>query len=195
MTYKVFRDDTISTNRPRRESTVVDTIIIHAMSEYVVSEGRTIHCITFLNEIQLGAHYFISPDGTVTKGCDPRFRTPHVGRSEYLGRKWLNETSIGIEFLVPGVNSYKFFVDIMANEDPFSTEQYEAGGKLVAKLGIEFPSIEPSTLGRIVGHNTVSGDKVRGKDRGKKDPGEHFNWEALTTSTQLAEFNEAGPKT
>ena len=190
MTYKTIRDRSIQTNRPRRESTTVDIIIIHAMSEYVVSDGRVIYCTDFLNEIQLGAHYFISPDGVVTKGCDPRWRTPHVGRSAYLGRKWLNETSIGIEFLIPGVNSYGEFLTKMRDVDPFSTEQYEAGGELIARLKKDFPEINS----RITGHSHVSGDDVRGERRGKEDPGEHFNWEALTSATELAEFNAAGSK-
>jgi len=186
MTLFTFRDTTIGTQRPRRANTVVDTIIIHAMSEYVVSEGRTIFSMDFLNEIQLGCHYFIAPDGLTIKGVAPNFRTPHVGRSEYLGRKWLNETSVGIEFLVQGINTYTEFVQALLIGDPFTDEQYKAGGELIARLKKNFPSI----LARIVGHMNVSGDDVRGDGRGKVDPGQHFNWEALTAQTEEAEFAE-----
>lgn len=186
MTLFTFRDTTISTQRPRRESTTVDTIIIHAMSEYLIHERKVVCAMDFLNDIQLGCHYFIAPDGLVIKGVAPDFRTPHVGRSEYLGRKWLNETSIGIEFLVPGINLYTEFVTILRTGDPFSDEQYKFGGELVANLKQQFPSI----LARIVGHMNVSGEDVRGDGRGKPDPGQHFNWEALTTQIEEVEFND-----
>jgi len=184
MTLLTFRDTTISTQRPRREATAVDTIIIHAMSEYVVSDGRTIFAMDFLNEIQLGAHYFIAPDGLVIKGVAPEFRTPHVGKSVHLGRNWLNETSIGIEFLIQGINTYTEFVTTLRVGDPFTDEQYKAGGELIAKLKTTFPSI----VQRIVGHSNVSGDDVRGDGRGKVDPGQHFNWEGLTAQIEEAEF-------
>jgi len=183
MTPLSFRDKSIFTQRPRRESTVVDTIIIHAMSEYLVTEGRTVFCLDFLNEIQLGAHYFIAPDGLVIRGCGADFRTPHVGKSEYLGREWLNETSIGIEFLADGVNTYNEFITRISYKDTFTDEQYEAGGQLIANLKRQFPSI----LSRVIGHMDVSGDKVRGKGRGKKDPGKNFDWEELAEEITTAE--------
>ena len=186
MTQFTVRDTGIGTQRPRRESTVVDTIIIHSMTEYVVPDGRTIFAMDFLNEIQLGAHYFIAPDGLTIRGVAPDFRTPHVGKSEYLGRKWLNETSIGIEFLVPGIHTYKEFVQALLIGDPFTDEQYRAGGELIASLKKQFPSI----LARISGHMNVSSDAIRGDGRGKVDPGRHFNWEALTAQTEEAEFDD-----
>ncbi len=181
MTLKTTRDTVIDTQRPRRESTVVDLVIIHAMSEYVVSEGNTIFALDFLNEIQLGCHYFIAPDGLVLNGVNPDFRTPHVGRSELGGRKWLNETSIGIEFLVPGVNTYSKFLKTLNCKNPFTSEQYTAGAGLVAKLKKNFPEIDKGH--RVVGHDNVSGDDVRGEGRGKKDPGSKFDWGKLNSLT------------
>jgi len=185
MTLLTFRDKTISTQRPRRDATVVDTIIIHAMSEYLTIEGRTVFCLDFLNEIQIGAHYFIAPDGLVISGVRPDFRTPHVGKSKYQGREWLNETSIGIEFLVPGINTYgEFLTKIRSTTpEPFTHEQYQAGGELIARLKKQFPSIGP----RFIGHDTVSGDSVRGKGRGKKDPGKNFDWLKLARVIDLGE--------
>jgi len=180
MTLLTARDKVSSVQRPRRESTTVDTIIIHAMSEYLHHEDQVVFAMDFLNDIQLGCHYFIAPDGLVINGVNPDFRTPHVGRSEYMGRKWLNETSIGIEFLVPGINTYDEF--ILALNSPkylFSPEQYKAGAELIAILRGSYSSIE----NRIMGHETVSGDSVRGKGRGKKDPGPYFNWGELIPLT------------
>ncbi len=175
------RDRKIEAVRMRKPDTVVDTIIIHAMSEYIVNEGETMFCVDFLNEIQYGAHYFILPDGTIFEGVIPLNRTPHVGRSEYYNRKWLNETSIGIEFLVDGVNDYATFIQrINARQSkkhrpPFTDDQYKAGAQLILDLQDQFGSI----LGRIVGHSEVSGDDVRGEGRGKRDPGKNFNWVEL----------------
>jgi len=176
MTLLTARDSVIETQRPRRESTVVDTIIIHAMSEYIVSEGNIIFALDFLNEIQSGCHYFIAPDGLVINGVNPEFRTPHVGRSKFGTRKWLNETSIGIEFLIPGVNTYSRFIKALNYKDPFTDEQYTAGAELITKLQKNYSKISWT---RIVGHDHVSGDDVRGEGRGKKDPGKNFNWYEL----------------
>jgi len=185
MTLFTARDKAIFVQKPRRKSTTVDTIIIHAMSEYLYHDGNVVFCVDFLNDIQLGCHYFIAPDGLVINGVNPDFRTPHVGRSEYLGRKWLNETSIGIEFLIAGVSwNYAVFADAMKVGKQITDEQYKSGGELIATLKKKFPSI----LSRIVGHMNVSGDNIRGEGRGKIDPGQHFNWEALTTFTEEAEF-------
>lgn len=173
MTYKIDHGPrTILARRMRKHETKIDIIIIHAMSEYVVSDGNIIHCMDFLNDIDLGAHYFIAPDGLITNGVPPEYRTPHVGRSQYNGRKWLNETSIGIEFLLPGVNTYGEFRQALNEPEPFSSEQYLAGAELVAKLQIKFPATE----GNVIGHDDVAGDDVRGEGRGKKDPGSNFNW-------------------
>lgn len=172
------RHRNIKAQRERKESTVVDTIIIHAMSEYIINEGETQFCINFLNDIDLGAHYFIAPDGQVIHAMNPRHRTSHVGNSEYLGRKWLNETSIGIEFLVDGVNNYSRFIQRIDDDDeksPFTDEQYEAGQRLIYDIQEQFPKVR----NRIVGHNAVSGDRVRGKRRGKRDPGLNFDWSQL----------------
>ncbi len=190
MTLKTFRDTTINVQRPRREETVIDIIIIHAMSEYIVTEGRTVFAMDFLNEIQLGCHFFIAPDGMVIKGVRPEFRTPHVGKSEYMGRKWLNETSIGIEFLVHGINSYAKFKGIMRGSvggtEPFTDEQYEAGGELIARLNHDYPK----TVSRVTAHSVVSDDNIRGVGRGKLDPGAFFNWEVLTSATETHTFQE-----
>lgn len=175
MTFKTVRAGSIHVQRPRRESTVVDTIIIHAMSEYLVYEGEVTFALDFLNDIQLGCHYFIAPDGLVLSGVNPDFRTPHVGRSEYKGRKWLNETSIGIEFLVPGINTYDEFIKTLNTDHAFSADQYQAGAELIARL----KSSHPSILNRVIGHSTVSGDDVRGPGRGKLDPGQYFKWGKL----------------
>ena len=141
MTLFTLRNKTINTQRSRRENTTIDTIIIHAMSEYVVSDNRTIFCLDFLNEIQLGCHYFVAPDGLIIGGVHPDLRTPHVGKSRFLGREWLNETSIGIEFLLPGVNTYIEFVNTLRSTDPFTDDQYSSGGELISKLKKDFPSI------------------------------------------------------
>jgi len=192
MTLFTARDKNISVQRPRRETTTVDTIIIHAMSEYLHHEGKVVCAMDFLNDIQLGCHYFIAPDGLVLNGVAPEFRTPHVGKSEYLDRKWLNETSIGIEFLVPGINTYDNFLIKLDSRDTFTDEQYKSGGELIARLNKNFPS----TIARAVGHMSVSGDDVRGEGRGKKDPGEYFNWGALDSFTEEAAFVEENkPKT
>lgn len=176
MTLFTMRDKVINTQRPRRDGTVVDTIIIHAMSEYIITNGDTMFALDFLNEIQLGCHYFIAPDGLVLQGVSPDFRAPHVGRSEFKGRKWLNETSIGIEFLVPGVNTYLEFLQALSIGDPFTDEQYSSAAELVAKIQKNYSEISGH---RIIGHDAVSGDDIRGEKRGKKDPGPHFNWSSF----------------
>ncbi len=176
MTQITIRDDKIETQKTRRSNTTIDLIIIHAMSEYLINEnGETVFAVNFLNEIQLGCHYFISPDGSVINGVHPDWRTPHVGRSEFKGRKWLNETSIGIEFLVQGINTYGEFLQALRLGDPFTDEQYSSGAELVASLREKYKM----PLERTFGHDAVSGDDVRGEGRGKQDPGPNFNWSSF----------------
>jgi len=185
MSIKIARDRKIETQGPRKEKAVVDIIVIHAMSEYLINnEGEVTFAMDFLNDIQLGCHYFIAPDGLLIQGVEPEFKTPHVGRSSFRGRNWLNGTSIGIEFLVPGINSYTQFIDTLRNGDPFTDQQYHTGSNLVARLNREYG--DP----HLLGHDSVSGDDVRGKGRGKYDPGPNFNWSTFIEMIANSPYNK-----
>lgn len=58
---------------------------------------------TFLNkDMKVSAHIIIDRDGTVIQMVPFNYIAWHAGKSEWKGKKWLNNYSIGIEFVNVG---------------------------------------------------------------------------------------------
>lgn len=135
-------------NTPRK-------IVIHAMSEFFFVNGETMSARDFLDSIGLSAHALILPSGDVIR-CRSSDQTAYHARGH-------NTNSLGIEFLVPGENSYSEFVNTLKT-DWVSDAQYETGVELVKHWINEFgPQI-------VIRHSDL--DPAR-----KVDPGEGFKWE------------------
>ena len=60
--------------------------------------------LALLTHGQVSSHYLIGDDasGTIYKLVDESQRAWHAGQSEWMGRTWLNSSSIGIEIVNPG---------------------------------------------------------------------------------------------
>ena len=77
--------------------------------------------------------------------------------------------------LVPGVNDYGTFSKKINQKGTYSQAQFNTTVQ-VFKYWMKQFNIPVS---RVVRHSDVSGDHVRGKGKGKTDPGSAFDWRAF----------------
>ena len=112
---------------PRDPGHKIDTIVLHAMSEYFETEGKHIHATEFLNSIGLSCHYMVTPGGSIIECAPPEEKTTWHA-------KGYNNNSIGIEFLMPGLNDYEVFCQRLRKEDWINENQSEACADLCAQL-------------------------------------------------------------
>lgn len=138
------------------------------------------------------AHAIVEPLGTVHLICDADKVAWHAGRSRFGDEVNLNKVSLGVEVLVRGRHDYigsrraeiralglgydGSFIDAIKRPDCYSNLQYKALAWLVHHWMTEHHRI---TFDRIVGHSRIAGDDVRGGGRGKRDPGDGFDWHRL----------------
>lgn len=150
-------------------------IILHSMSEYLMWKGKKLSASDFLKSIGLSVHGFIHPDGTYEKMIESPRKAFHAGKSLHEGVSGLNSHYLGVELLVPGVNDYGSFSKKIQTPGTYSQAQFD---KTVAvfKFWMDKYNIPAS---RVVRHSDVSGDDVRGKGKGKTDPGKAFDWKAF----------------
>lgn len=104
-------------------------------------------------ELRVSSHVVIFRDGALTQFVDFDQRAWHAGQSSYAGRENCNDYSIGIE--LEGSDTI-----------PYTAEQYECLGRLVASLLQYYPTLSPQ---RIVGHSDIAPGR-------KTDPGPSFVW-------------------
>lgn len=147
----------------RQRTTNVDTLVVHAMAEWVMDDYGDYHyCTDWLNFLKLSVHAYCLPDGRIVETVAP-------DRVAYHASKY-NNRSIGMEFIVPGGHNYNSFLKQMANvqNPPYSTEQYQAGGQWFRiqahRLGLSFEHIKS--------HKQLDPDR-------KQDPGNAFDWTAF----------------
>ena len=161
----------------KRELIIPKNIIIHSISEYISGKSAP----EFIKSIGLDCHYFIQPDGNVinqivTHDIDLKngyiIRGLHAGVSKHEHKYNLNWNSIGIELMIEGEHSYEEFLDKIKT-DCYTESQIESCLKLVRELSAHFRIKKCN----VIRHSDVSGDDIRGKGKGKKDPGEGFNYE------------------
>lgn len=113
-----------------------------------------------LAALQVSAHFLVRRRGELIQfvGCDER--AWHAGASQFLGRQGCNDFSIGIELEGDG-------------EHDFTPPQYRRLELLLGKLRERYP------LRYVAAHSDVAPGR-------KHDPGEHFDWQRLLSSAQLA---------
>lgn len=160
-------------------------IVLHAMGERIWVEKRDdfLTAWEFLDESpeftgdSLSAHCLIEPDGTIVRCVADDAKANHAGHSRIGNLENLNWFFLGVEFLLPGEWYYGAFLREMKRGNVhFTPEQYVAGGWLCADWMRRYEFGRD----RIVTHSQVAGDDVRGKDKGKRDPGVGFNHGVLS---------------
>lgn len=154
----------------KNRTKTVDGIIIHSMGEII----NDMYADKFLEDIGLSAHYLVTPEGDIIYCVDPERVAYHAGKSRYNGQENLNDTFVGIEFLVEGKHTFGTFRDAIENSEIFKQSQYGAGAKICRDLMATYPEIIQD---RILRHSTVSGRNVRVDP--KIDPGKGFKMDKL----------------
>jgi len=103
-------------------------IIIHAMAEFIDTDGEDYFAPNFLDTIGLSAHAFITSSGVII-----RSRADDEGAYHAKGA---NADSLGVEILVPGLHTYESFTRTIKG-DWCSKLQFETVGDLVLKWRID----------------------------------------------------------
>ena len=147
-------------------------IVVHSMSEYLFWEGEWITAHDFLKELKLSVHGFIHPDGEYEKMISSPGRASHAGKSLHEGLSGLNSHYLGFELLVPGKHDYGSFLKAIETPGVYTEAQFERAVS-VCKYWMDKYKFPAS---KVVRHSDVSGDHVRGKGKGKVDPGSAFDW-------------------
>jgi N-acetyl-anhydromuramyl-L-alanine amidase AmpD len=150
-------------------------IVMHSMSEYLVYEGKELYAKDFLRKLGLSVHGFIKPDGTYDKMVETPSRAAHAGKSFWAGINGLNSHFLGVELLVEGVNDYGGFTKKINEPGTYTQAQFDKAVEVFGwwKKQYQIP------LDNIIMHSDCSGDHVRGKGKGKRDPGLAWDHEAF----------------
>ena len=144
-----------------------EVIIIHAISlppgcyrgDYISAlfcnelDHSEHHSFEGLKDLFVSAHFLIRRDGSAIQFVPVDKRAWHAGVSICLGRKHVNDFSIGIE--LEG-----------CDDEPFEQEQYVTLQSLIASLKSQYPKINSK---RIFGHCEIAPQR-------KTDPGPYFDW-------------------
>jgi N-acetyl-anhydromuramoyl-L-alanine amidase len=105
---------------------------------------------------RVSAHVLVRRDGTPVQFVPFGARAWHAGISEYLGRPFCNDYSIGIE--LEGTD-----------ETPYEQAQYRTLSAVIAALLACYATLDAT---RIVGHSDIAPGR-------KLDPGAKFDWPYL----------------
>lgn len=177
--------------RRRPEGAHVDIIVIHSMGETIrwwdSQEGgqeREAPAEEFLrySDEWIGApysaHRLCRPDGELIRLVNDDVVSYHAGKSAWEDRrtmnirKNLNNTSMGIEVLLPGTWEIETFNRAMREGGiAFTDQQYKSVAWQVLQWEQKFDVIGD----RVLRHSQVAGDDVRGVGRGKVDPGNSWD--------------------
>lgn len=155
---------------PRPPATVVDLIVVHAISlppgQYGGQEVQQLFSNTLdwnadpyfetIKGLEVSAHFYIQRNGELWQFVDCDARAWHAGRSHYRGRDNCNDHSIGIE--LEGIDG-----------GLFEPAQYETLSSLCATLATQHP------IAHIAGHEHIAPGR-------KADPGAGFDWAFLQQS-------------
>lgn len=151
----------------RPEGTVVDLIVVHAISlppgefggpfieEFFTGRLDPSRHSYFesIRELRVSAHFLIRRDGELIQFVSCDSRAWHAGVSVWRGRERCNDFSLGIE--LEG-----------CDDVPFDALQYKALSDLVAVLAQHYPIID------ICAHSEIAPGR-------KTDPGPCFDWSRL----------------
>ncbi|VVO14466.1 N-acetylmuramoyl-L-alanine amidase [Pseudomonas fluorescens] len=121
--------------------------------------------LALLTHGEVSSHYLIGVNPpTIFRLMDESLRAWHAGESEWLGRTWLNSSSIGIEIVNPG------FLDTPTGRVwyPYTEDQIEALIVLLKDISKRY-NMNPR---HIIGHSDIAPMR-------KLDPGPLFPWKRL----------------
>jgi N-acetylmuramoyl-L-alanine amidase len=127
--------------------------------------------LQLLTEGEVSSHYLIAEaPATVYRLVDENRRAWHAGDSQWLGRTWLNSTTIGIELVNQG------FQDGPTGRtwQPYSQAQIDALIVLLKDI-MQRHQLPP---GSIIGHSDIAPQR-------KVDPGPLFPWRQLAAAGLL----------
>lgn len=148
-------------------------VVVHSMTERISWEGKEISARELLNKLGLSVHALIHPNGRIEHITPFTEKAAHAGKSEHSGLSGLNSFFLGFELLVSGNNDYSSFVKRIQRDDCYTEAQFKAAVDLTKSWMVRYNM----NVHDIVRHSDVSGDSVRGRGRGKVDPGNGFDWE------------------
>jgi len=148
-------------------------IIVHSMAEYLKMPEGPMKAHDFLKTLKLSVHGFIHPDGTYEKMVSSPGKAFHAGKSEWNGLQHLNSHYLGFELLVQGEHDFGTFSKAIEEEGTYTEEQFKTSVETVKWWMNEYDI----PADNVVRHSDCSGDDVRGKGKGKTDPGSAFDWE------------------
>lgn len=147
-------------------------VVVHSMTERIDWNGEIITARELLNKLGLSVHAFIHPSGRIEEMVPTEEKGVHAGVSEHRGLSGLNSYFLGFELLVEGTNDYGKFVQKIEEENCYTEKQINSAIQLTKKWMVKY-NIK---IDDIVRHSDVSGDLVRGRGKGKVDPGEGLRW-------------------
>ena len=147
-------------------------IIIHSMAEYLKLPQGPTKAHDFLKSVKLSVHGFIHPDGTYEKMVETPGKAFHAGKSKFGDLENLNSHFLGFELLVPGEHDFGTFSKAIETPGTYTQAQFDQSVE-VCKYWMKQYDIPAEA---VVRHSDVSGDDVRGKGKGKTDPGSAFLW-------------------
>lgn len=148
-------------------------IIVHSMAEYLKMPEGPMKAHDFLKSVKLSVHGFIHPDGTYEKMVSSPGKAYHAGKSEWNGLQHLNSHYLGFELLVQGEHDFGTFSKAIEEEGTYTEEQFKTSVETVKWWMNEYDI----PADNVVRHSDCSGDDIRGKGKGKTDPGSAFDWE------------------
>ncbi len=138
----------------------IDTILLH----YTATDSTELSLRHLANprvKSRVSAHYVVSPDGTIYRLVDEKYRAWHAGQASWRGVRDVNSASVGIEIVHAGT-------DKKGNRPPYP----EAQIKSVIALCQDIQSRHQ--IKWVLGHSDVAPGR-------KQDPGEHFPWKRLAS--------------
>jgi len=153
-------------------------IIVHSMAEFLKMPEGPMKAHDFIKSINLSVHGYIHPDGEYEKMVETPGRASHAGKSIHGGLVGLNSHFLGFEILVPGEHDWGTFSKAIETKGTYTDGQFDTAVD-VCKWWIKEYDIP---LDNVVRHSDVSGDDVRGKGKGKTDPGSAFDWDAFKSA-------------
>ena len=141
----------------READTPIDMLVLHYTGMQTAEEALS----RLTDEkTKVSAHYFAEEDGKITALVREEQRAWHAGVSSWRGKSNINARSIGVEIVNPG---HEF------GYRPFPKMQMEA----VKALSVDIVARHEISPRNVVGHSDVAPDR-------KEDPGELFDWRALS---------------
>lgn len=151
----------------RKENTEINTVILHYTA---LSFKDSYRILTESGKVS--SHFLIDEEGVIHQLVPLDKKAWHAGISSWRGKSDINQNSIGIEIVNPGME-LKFLqkgIQVI-NQCDFTDKQYFALSDLIQKIKSSFPKITDSN---IIGHSDITAKMMR-----KVDPGITFDWRFL----------------